>query len=117
MRFLIDNWSLLIIIAVVVVITARYFQKLYAMPSEEQQRKVKEWLLYAVIMAEKEYRSGTGALKLRAVYNSFVEKFPSLVAIISFDLFSQYVDEALVQMKKILETNKDIQAYIGEFDE
>lgn len=112
MKFLVDNWSLLIIIAIVAVITARYLQKLYDMPSEEQQRKVKEWLLYAVIMAEKEYQSGTGALKLRAVYNDFVAKFPSLVAIISFDLFALYVDEALVEMKRILSSNKDIEAYV-----
>lgn len=116
MKFLYDNWSLLLIIAVAVIITARYLQKIYSMPSGEQQKKIKEWLLYAVIMAEKEFQNGTGQLKLRAVYNSFLEKFPSLVAIVSFELFSQYVDEALVEMKRILESNKDIEAYVQGFD-
>ena len=57
------------------------------MPTNEQLKKVKEWLLWAVAEAEKELGSGTGQLKLRYVYDMFIVKFPSLAKIISFETF------------------------------
>jgi hypothetical protein len=83
-----------------------------ALPSEEQLSKVREWLLYTVMIVEKEYSSGTGVLKLHAAYNEFCKVFPSLVSIVSFELFSKLVDEALEQMRHILNTNKDIETYV-----
>ncbi len=112
MKFLIDNWSLLVVIGAIAGVVYYRVKKLSSLPSEQQLQKLKEWLLFCVITVEKEYSSGTGQLKLRAAYNMFIERFPSLVAVISFELFSQYVDEALVQMRKILESNKDIEAYV-----
>lgn len=113
MKFLYDNWSLLAVIVFVVIVGAHYIKKFSSLPSETQLRKVKEWLLYAVMIVEKEYSHGTGQLKLRAAYNMFIEKFPSLVPVLSFETFSLFVDEALVEMRKILETNKDIDAYVN----
>ena len=63
-------------------------------------------------MAEKELGGGTGQMKLRYVYNMFLEKFPSLVPIVSFELFAHWVDEVLVQMRHLLEENKDIESYV-----
>ena len=73
----------------------------------------KEWLIYAVSLAEKNLGSGTGALKLRQVYENFAIKVPTLVEFISFEKFSNYVDEALISMRKMLENNKDISVYIN----
>lgn len=112
LEWLIRNWTLLVFIGAAIGVVMYYGKKFSSLPSEDQLKKVKEWLLYAVIIAEKEYQSGTGVLKLRSVYDAFLVKFPSLVTVISFELFSQYVDEALVEMKRILETNKDIEAYV-----
>ena len=67
--------------------------------------KVREWLLWAVTTAEKEYGSGTGQIKLRAVYDLFLAKFPKLSIFVSFDTFSGWVDIALDQMRKMLENN------------
>ena len=63
--------------------------------------------------AEKDLGSGTGALKLRRVYDNFAINFPTLVEFISFEKFSNYVDEALISMRKMLENNKDISVYIN----
>ena len=63
--------------------------------------------------AEKNLGSGTGALKFRQVYDNFAVKFPTLVKFISFEKFSNYVDEALISMRKMLECNKDISVYIN----
>ncbi len=112
MKFLVDNWSLLVIIAVIAILGFRYAKKFTELPSEQQLMKVKEWLLWAVIFTEKELGSGTGVAKLRFCYDLFIQRFPSLVSVISFDLFSKYVDEALEQMKHLLETNKDIECYV-----
>lgn len=112
MNWLINNWSLLVVLACVFGVGFFYFRRFSQLPSEQQMAKIREWLLYCVMIVEKEYSFGTGQLKLRAAYSMFVDKFPSLVAVISFELFSQLVDEALVRMREILETNKDIEQYI-----
>lgn len=77
-----------------------------------QRKNIKEWLLYAVIEAEKELGSKTGKIKLRQVYNSFINTFPIVSKIISFNVFSSLVDSALVEMKKLLSTNIQCNLYI-----
>lgn len=112
MAWIVNNWSLLVVIACAIGAIAFYTKKFVNLPSDEQMAKVRQWLLYAVIEAEKQYQGGTGALKLRAVYNEFCKIFPSLVPIISFELFSALVDEALEQMRHLLKTNLDIASYV-----
>ena len=87
--------------------------KFFKYPRSKQIECFKEWLVYAVSLAEKEFGSGTGALKLRQVYDNFAVKFPTLVEFISFEKFSNYIDEALISMRKMLENNKDIGVYIN----
>ena len=112
MNWIIQNWSFLVVVACVVALGFLWTKKFANLPSEEQLAKIREWLLYTVIIVEKEYSSGTGVLKLRAAYAEFCKVFPSLVSIVSFELFSKLVDEALEKMRDILETNKDIAAYV-----
>ena len=78
----------------------------------KQPKKVKEWLLYAVIEAEKELGGGTGPVKLRSVYDMFITKFPKLSVFISFNTFSEWVDVALDYMEKLLTDNKDVKAIL-----
>lgn len=82
-------------------------------PKEKQIEQVREWLLFAVTMAEAELGGGgTGQLKLRLCYDWFLERFPALGKVVSFVWFSGMVDEALVTMRKMLESNKAIQAIV-----
>lgn len=111
--FLMTNWQWIagvIIIITAAIITLIKFDK---KTRDEQIHQVKEWLLYAVMEAEKELGSGTGALKLRFVYNMFITKFPLLVALIPFSTFSSFVDEALDKFKKLLATTPELQAYVA----
>ena len=119
LTFLNQNWFLLVVIISVIVIAVRATKKFSELPSEEQQKKVLEWLLYAVSKAEKEMGSGTGKLKLRMVYDWFLDKFPSIAPVVSFDQFSIWVDIALEEMRKAIETNPKFREYIerGEEDE
>lgn len=75
---------------------------------EKQLEKVREWLLYACIMAEKKLGGGTGKVKLRYVYDLFVEKFSFLKLLVTFEQFSEMVDEALVKMREMLEKNPNV---------
>lgn len=114
MDWIINYWPLLIAIIAVIVVVVYIIYTFIKRPTIEQLNKVKEWLLYAVTAAEKEFGSGTGQIKLRYVYDKFLTKFPHLTTIISFELFSNLVDEALVKFKEILETNTNIQKYVGD---
>lgn len=112
MKWFFENWSLLVVILVVVALFIIYLQKFAKLPPESQIKKVKEWLLYAVTLAEKDLGSGTGQLKLRYVYDMFLQKFPAVASGIPFEVFSMWVDEALEQMKHLLETNENIAKFV-----
>lgn len=114
MNWLADNWFLVLVAIVIVAYIVAQVVQFYRMPSEEQQAKIKEWLKYAVSLAEKELGGGTGQLKLRSVYNMFVEKYPSIAKVVSFETFSGWVDEALVWMNKSIETNPNIAKVIKD---
>lgn len=74
--------------------------------------KVKEWLKWAVLVAEQELGSGTGQAKLHMVYDMFVEKFPAIASILPFSIFSKWVDLALEWMREQLDKNENIKAII-----
>lgn len=83
------------------------------LPRGEQLAKVREWLLWAVVEAEKELGGGTGKLKLRQVYDLFVTRFPWLAKAVSFELFGDLVDDALDEMREMLKSNKAVQALVS----
>lgn len=83
-----------------------------------QREKVIEWLKGAVVRAEKLLGEKTGQLKLRQVYDWYVEKFPILAAVVPFTVFSDWVDIALETMNYWLSKNKQVVNYVrGEIDE
>lgn len=115
MEFLIDNWYLIIAAVAIVFVAGVGIYTFLNKPTSEQLAAVKEWLLYAVIEAEKKLGGGTGQVKLRYVYDMFVGKFVFLAGVIGFETFSALVDEALEKMRDMLENNMAVNAYvIGE---
>lgn len=112
MDFIINYWYIIVaaiaVLAAAGILVYRYFK----LPSEAQLAKVKEWLLWAVTGAEKELGGGTGKLKLRQVYDLFVTRFPWLAKIVSFELFSDMVDEALEEMRDMLKNNQAVKALV-----
>lgn len=83
------------------------------MPREDKIKALKEWLKWAVVMAEKELGSGTGQIKLREVYNMAIAQFPWLVRYVTFEQFSAYVDEALVWMREQIAKNQSIEKLVA----
>lgn len=74
--------------------------------------KAKEWLRWAVMVAEQELGTGTGQAKLHMVYDMFVEKFPALASVLPFGIFSKWVDLALEWMDEQLAKNEHIKMLI-----
>lgn len=78
-----------------------------------QKKNILEWLLKAVVEAEKELGSGTGQLKLRTVYDWFIEAFPVVSAFVPFSVFSAWVDVVLETMENLLKDNQRVKAYVS----
>ena len=108
MNIFIEYWYIIIALTVLLVIASGIIFTFFKSPSETQLRKVKAWLLFAVIQAEKELGSGTGRLKLRFVYDLFITKFKWFAYLISFEIFSDLVDDALDEMRDMLATNQAV---------
>lgn len=114
MEFIIENWCTIIAILAIVFVVAVVIYRFVKKPTSEQLKQVREWLLWAVTIAEKELGGGTGKLKLRYVYDSFVVKFPWIAKVMSFTLFSDLVDDALIEMRELLSKNNTIAEYVAE---
>lgn len=112
MKFFIDNWYLFVAAIAALGAIGIVIYRFFGLPTDKQLSKVREWLLYAVTKAEAELGGGTGKLKLRQVYDMFLSKFPWLVKVISFELFSEMVDDALEEMRKMLAENKAVKALV-----
>lgn len=113
MTFLIDNWYIIVAVIAVIIMVVVLAIKFFKGGLEQQLNNLREWLLYAVTRAEKELGSGTGTLKLRYVYDLFTIKFPWLVRLISFEKFSELVDDALDEMQFILSINESVEEYVA----
>lgn len=107
---MINDIILALVIVAIICILIAWFLKL---GKEKQLKVVTEWLLLAVIKAEKELGDGTGQVKLRFVYDLFIDKFRFASMFISFNQFSALVDSALVIMKEMISNNDQVKNYIS----
>lgn len=107
-ELIIKNMGLIIGTIILIALVGLTIKEFIELGKEKQLEKVKEWLLYACIMAEKKLGGGTGKVKLRYVYDLFVEKFSFLKLLVTFEQFSGMVDEALVKMREMLEKNPNV---------
>lgn len=109
MEFIANYGFLILAVVAVAIAVVKYFNG--------SINDAKEWLVYATSIAEKQFGGGTGALKLRFVYDMFLTKFPWLAKVISFNHFSKLVDVALEIMKANLEKNEAIKEFINGSEE
>lgn len=113
MEFIINYWYIIVAVIAALVVVGVAVYRYFGLPSDAQLDKVREWLLWAVTEAEKELGGGTGKLKLRQVYDLFVIRFPWLAKIVSFELFSDMVDDALDEMREMLKNNQAVKALVN----
>ena len=112
MTNLFTDWALIVAALVVIGMSFYVIADFNRKPREEQIEQLRKWLLYAVTCAEAELGGGTGKLKLAMCYDWFLERFPWLAKIVSFEKFSGLVDDALTEMRKMLAENKAIKAIV-----
>lgn len=112
MKWIVENWAIIVAFACGMVVTMLFAIKFSKEPTEAKIEMIKEWLLYAVTMAEKELGGGTGQIKLRYVWNMFIKTFSALASLVPFEVFKALVDEALDEMRHLLESNFDIKSYV-----
>lgn len=116
MEFIINYWAVIVAAIAILTVAGAAIRHYFGLPSTEQMDKIREWLVWAVTSAEKELGGGTGKLKLRRVYDLFVTRFPWLAKSVSFEVFSLLVDDALEDMRKMLENNMAVRAIVNGED-
>jgi hypothetical protein len=107
MKFIIENWAL--IITAVAAIFALLF-----VAFRGNKSIVMEMLVAMVTVAEKEYGSGTGALKLASVMEQIYPKLPAIIkTFISSKTLISWIESALKKAKEKWESNPSIAEYIA----
>ncbi len=112
MDFIVENVYIIAIVLIMLACAVVFAVRFAKMSKEERYQQIRGWLLQAVIIAEKTFGSGTGALKLSNVYAEFCKQLPWIAKIISFETFKKYVDDALAEMHSILEKNAAIASVV-----
>lgn len=110
--WLIENIDVIIGIVCLLSIGIFSIYKFIQLGKEQQLDKIQEWLLFAVTQAEKELGNNTGQLKLRMVYGQFIDKFRILALLITFEEFSDMVDNALDIMRNMLSSNEAVKQLV-----
>lgn len=103
MEFVMNYWQCILAALVLVLLAVGLAWWFVKLPKERKVAQVKHWLLSAVVEAEKALGAGTGPQKLKRVYDLFVERFPRLARMVSFETFAKWVDEALETMRDLVE--------------
>lgn len=98
----------LIIISVLLIISTVGNTRLN--PNEIE--KIRQWILYAMIEAEKKFGSQTGKIKLRYVYDLFIDRFSNLSRCISFEDFESIVDNTMETFNTLINTNEKLNEYV-----
>lgn len=101
-------------IAILICIVGLGICQFLKLSKDKQIEIIAEWLLLAVVKAEKELGGGTGQIKLRYVYDLFIDKFKYASMFISFSQFSILVDQALDKMKNMLTDNEKLKDYVNK---
>ena len=107
-----ENIAVIIGICCVIGVIGFGIYQFIKLEKDKQLEIVKEWLLLAVVEAEKKLGGGTGQIKLRYVYDMFIEKFKFLALMITFEQFSIMVDMALDKVRLMLSSNEKLKDYV-----
>lgn len=111
---MVENISVAIGIIALVAVVGIGIYGFFKLGKEKQLKMIQEWLLLAVVEAEKRLGGGTGKIKLRYVYDIFIDKFKFMALVITFEQFSLMVDDALDIMRDMLSDNEKLKIYVEE---
>lgn len=106
--FVITYWIEIVVVALILVGIGFYLYKFFTQPSEKRKDQIRTWLLEVVILAESVWESKTGKIKFSMVYDKFIERFGWMALLLPKSVFEVLVDEALEEMRHLLETNPNV---------
>ena len=112
MNWLIDYYGMFGFIVIVLLVIGYAIKRFTELSKEKQVECIKVWLLQAVIEMEKLYGSNTGQMKFSKLYDLFVVRFPVISKFISRNTLNLLVEQALSEMRHLLETNEQIMEYV-----
>lgn len=107
-----QNLDTLVLVTIVLACAGYSVYSYFTQPSNKRKELMVTWMLHAVIEAEKLFKSKSGKLKFSYVYSMFVKQFPIISKFLPLPLFEELVEEALAQMKVLLESNDSIKKYV-----
>ena len=110
--FILNYWHLIITALAMIVIAIVFIIDFIKKSPKERMDSIKQWAIYACALAESHLGSGTGQLKMRETYDMFLEKFPSLAEVITYEKYKAIAETALIEFKEMLKTNPNIQNII-----
>lgn len=113
MDFIVKYWDILLVAVAVLVVGFMTIRAFIKLPASKKWTKISNWLLQAVIAAEKELGSKTGQAKLSYVYDMFVTKFKFISTIMPFSTFSNLVDEVLEKFRGMINGNVELKQYVN----
>lgn len=110
---LVKNYGVILLALVLVVAAALFVIWFIKLPATEKESKIRSWLKWAVIEAEKELGRGTGQAKLVYAWNLFTKsKFGWMTAFITYSMFENWINSALKWLNVQLDTNENLFKYI-----
>ena len=109
--YILNHLEFIVTLIVIIVGSVRIVKQFMGLSKDEREKQIRQWLLKAVIDMESYFGSKTGKLKLAACYAAFCKDLPWAAKYVTVEDFEKYVDEALEEMRKLIETNKAIAAF------
>ncbi|MBQ7276701.1 MAG: hypothetical protein IJS58_05550 [Bacilli bacterium] len=114
MEWIAQNWSLILTILVFIAGGVKAVLTFNAKTKEQKIETLKAFLLQACLKAEIEFGSKTGRIKLSQVYSDVCSSLPWVAKAITFEEFSNTVDEILVELRNMLSSNEKVAAIIDK---
>ena len=119
-NFMLENWTFIITILACIYLAFIKVKKWNSLSKDEKINTaltiLREQMLSYVTEAEKTFGSGTGILKRSQVIKRVYEDYPILNNVIEQDklivVLDEYIDESLVELRKLLEDNKEFKKLI-----
>lgn len=105
-KFVIENWGIIVALICVVILAVQRIVAFIALPTDKKKAEIKARLLEWVRKAEAELGSGTGEFKLAQVYDKFCEQYPEIKKWFTLEQFDALVKDALAEMGKAFEDEK-----------
>ena len=112
MNWIAENWTYIVLLGAMVAVSYAAITRFLSLPRKDQEERIRAFLVHSVTMAEKEFGSKTGKLKLSSVYNDFLVKFGWLALVFPYEKFERLVDDVLVEARKMWEQNDQIKQII-----